>query len=67
MQNVLTAYANSLNRVFYLGAAFACGCGIFLWGMGWKDLRKKEGNGAAAGEDSKGVVENREDGANIMA
>lgn len=42
MNGVLTAYANSIDRVFYLVAAMAAACVIVLWGMGWKDLRKKD-------------------------
>lgn len=40
LENVLIAYAKSVDRVFYLGAA--CGACTFLlaWGMGWKDIRK---------------------------
>jgi hypothetical protein len=40
---VLKAYANSIDRVFFLVAALAACCGIFVWGMGWHDIRKKEG------------------------
>ncbi|KAI3393978.1 hypothetical protein diail_3339 [Diaporthe ilicicola] len=43
LSRVLVAYANSIDRVFYLAAALAVACGIFLWGMGWNDVRKKEG------------------------
>jgi MFS family permease len=39
---VLQAYANSIDRVFYFGAAVACICALVLWGMGWHDLRKKD-------------------------
>ena len=38
---LLVAYTNSLTRVFYLVAALAATCGIFLWGIGWHDLQKK--------------------------
>lgn len=38
---VILAYANSIDRVFYLIAAVAAACGVVLWGLGWKDLRKK--------------------------
>lgn len=44
LPGVLVAYANSINRVFYLAAAFAVLCGVFLWGMGWNDVREKEGD-----------------------
>lgn len=39
---VLKAYADSLDNTFYLVAASAATCIIVLWGMGWKDLRKKD-------------------------
>lgn len=42
LQSVLLTYANSIDRVFYLVAALAAACGIFLWGMGWHDVRKKD-------------------------
>lgn len=42
LSGVLKAYANSLDRVFYLVAAFAATCALVLWGMGWQDLRKTE-------------------------
>lgn len=38
---VLKAYANSIDRVFYLVAPLVACCGIFMWGMGWHDIRKK--------------------------
>jgi hypothetical protein len=38
--SVLQAYATSIDRVFYLVAAMAASCGIFVWGMGWNDIRK---------------------------
>jgi hypothetical protein len=46
LQGVLQAYSDSIDRTFYLAAAFAALCGLFLWGMGWHDLReKKKGQG----------------------
>lgn len=47
LAGVLTAYANSLNRVFYVVAAFAALSFVFLWGMGWQDLRQKVDDGGA--------------------
>lgn len=41
LTNVLMAYAKSVDRVFYLTAGAAVGCFVFAWGMGWKDIRKK--------------------------
>jgi hypothetical protein len=37
---VLVAYSNSIDRAFYLIAGMAAACGIFVWGMGWHDVRK---------------------------
>ncbi|KAK4116025.1 MFS general substrate transporter [Canariomyces notabilis] len=42
LPGVIVAYANSIDRVFYLVAGMAAACGLVLWGMGWKDLRKKD-------------------------
>lgn len=42
LSQVLVAYANSIDRVFYLVAAMAATCGVVLWGMGWQDIRKKD-------------------------
>ncbi len=45
LHGVLAAYANSVDRTFYFIAALAAGCGIALWGMGWRDLRNNHSNG----------------------
>lgn len=42
LPGVLTAYAKSIDRNFYLTAGMAVGCFICAWGMGWKDLRQKK-------------------------
>lgn len=42
LAGVLTAYAKSIDRVFYLAAGMGAACFVFALGMGWKDLRKKE-------------------------
>ncbi|KAI1074270.1 MFS general substrate transporter [Whalleya microplaca] len=52
LPGVLDAYSNSMNRVFYLVAALAAVSSIFIWGMGWKDLRKR---GEVAADRVKGV------------
>jgi hypothetical protein len=55
---VLKAYANAIDRTFYLAAAFATLCGIFLWGMGWHDLREKKDESAEKdGDGAKSVGE----------
>lgn len=41
LPGVLQAYANSLDRVFYLVTAMAACCGAVLWGMGWQNLKEK--------------------------
>jgi hypothetical protein len=41
LAGVLTAYANSVDRVFYLTAGAAVGCFVSGWFMGFKDIRKK--------------------------
>ncbi|KAL1848718.1 hypothetical protein Daus18300_013508 [Diaporthe australafricana] len=51
LDGVVIAYADSLNNVFYLVAGLAAVCIIPLWGMGWYDLRKKEEDPAAQGQE----------------
>ncbi|KAF1974319.1 putative MFS multidrug transporter [Bimuria novae-zelandiae CBS 107.79] len=41
LDGVLVAYADSIDRVFYMAAAMAAGCFVFAFGMGWKSLKKK--------------------------
>jgi hypothetical protein len=41
LDGVLVAYADSIDRVFYMAAAMAAGCFVFSFGMGWKSLKKK--------------------------
>ena len=42
LANVVTAYAKSVDRVFYLTAGMSAGCFIFSLAMGMKDIRKKK-------------------------
>ncbi|KAI0407026.1 major facilitator superfamily domain-containing protein [Xylaria palmicola] len=42
LPQVLVAYSNSISRVFYFIAAIAATCSIWLWGLGWTDLRPKK-------------------------
>ncbi|KAI0104436.1 putative MFS multidrug transporter [Daldinia grandis] len=39
--NVLVAYSKSVDRVFYMTAGMSVLCFVFSWGIGWKDIRKK--------------------------
>lgn len=41
LPGVLSAYATSVDRVFYFVAAIASACILVVWGMGWHDLRTK--------------------------
>ena len=60
LPSVLKAYANSIDRVFYLGAGIAAACGVVLWGMGWHDLRKKDDAGMGSGRDGTNSTEEAE-------
>ncbi|KAJ4302891.1 hypothetical protein N0V90_001782 [Kalmusia sp. IMI 367209] len=42
LAGVLVAYAQSIDRIFYLAAAMGAGCFVFAFGMGWKNLKKKQ-------------------------
>ncbi|KAL4808102.1 major facilitator superfamily domain-containing protein [Aspergillus unguis] len=44
LQGVLKAYARSIGWVFYLVAALAVAQWAFSWGLGFVDVRKKEGS-----------------------
>lgn len=41
LAGVLVAYAQSIDRIFYLAAAMGAGCFVFALGMGWKNLKQK--------------------------
>ncbi|KAJ5894129.1 hypothetical protein N7495_005820 [Penicillium taxi] len=41
LPGVLEGYAKSIDHVFYLAAALGVVCTAFGFGMGWKDIRKK--------------------------
>lgn len=42
LHDVLKAYTNSLDTVFYLVAAVGAVSWFSAWGMGWKDIREKK-------------------------
>lgn len=42
MDAVLLAFANSIDKVFYLMVACAAITFLAAWGMGWKDTRQKK-------------------------
>lgn len=41
LPGVLKAYAKSIDHVFYMGAALGVVCVVSSFGVGWKDIRKK--------------------------
>jgi hypothetical protein len=41
LAGVLVAYAKSIDRIFYMAAGIGVGVFAFAWGMGWKNLKKK--------------------------
>ncbi|KAL2018468.1 hypothetical protein VTK56DRAFT_824 [Thermocarpiscus australiensis] len=41
MQQVLVAFATSVDRIFYISTAAAAATLLFAWGFGWKDIRQK--------------------------
>ena len=53
---ILRAYYESLRNVWYLLIGLAIGSFLFAWGMGWVDVRKKNGKIATAAvvEESRG-------------
>lgn len=58
MSGVLLAYITIIDCVFYLVVVFAIICGVFLWGMGWNDVRKKDGGGKGAFNCGNGAALN---------
>lgn len=49
LQAVLNAYATSVDHVFYLAVGASCAAFLTCWGMGWVDIRKKQGPPGAPG------------------
>lgn len=49
LQAVLKAYATSVDHVFYLAIGASGAAFLTCWGMGWKDIRKKQGPPEATG------------------
>lgn len=49
LQAVLRAYAISIDHVFYLAIGASCAAFLTCWGMGWKDIRRKQGPPSAPG------------------
>jgi hypothetical protein len=41
LSGVVAAYANSVRNVFYLVTAMVVLSGVFIYGIGWQDLRKR--------------------------
>ncbi|KAJ5641986.1 hypothetical protein N7490_005986 [Penicillium lividum] len=42
LEGVLMAYNQGIDHVFYLAAGIAVACFFVAWGMGWKDIRKRQ-------------------------
>lgn len=57
LPDILVAYGNSIDRVFYLVAALSAMCGVVLWGMGWTDLRTKTADDRKTERDLNGSKE----------
>ncbi|KAK7941492.1 major facilitator superfamily domain-containing protein [Apiospora aurea] len=55
LSGVVAAYARSVDRVFYLNTAMVVASGLFIWGIGWYDIRKKDGTGASADGEFSGI------------
>lgn len=51
LAGVLVAYSKSIDRVFYLALGCSCVCCICVWGMGWKDIRKKSRTEPEGGQE----------------
>jgi hypothetical protein len=45
LTGALKAYAGSVDHVYYIAAALSVVCVAFSFGMGWKDIRKKQPSG----------------------
>ncbi|KAK8021792.1 hypothetical protein PG990_006930 [Apiospora arundinis] len=62
LQGVISAYAVSVDRVFYLNAAMVVVSGLFIYGIGWYDIREKQ-SPQPKGADKEGVVSGNGGGA----
>ncbi|KAI0414510.1 major facilitator superfamily domain-containing protein [Xylaria grammica] len=47
LPNVLKAYSDSIDRIFYLATSAGALAVFVVWGMGWKDIRKTKAKGNA--------------------
>lgn len=58
LPGVVLAYSNSINKVFYIGAAGASLAVLVAPGMGWMDIRKKSAGQktSEAQDDSKAAI-----------
>ncbi|KAK8087704.1 MFS transporter, partial [Apiospora hydei] len=56
---VIAAYAQSVDRVFYLNTGMVVASGLFIWGIGWYDIRKKDGTGVSADREHSGTDDKR--------
>lgn len=56
LSGVLIAYSISVGRVYYLAIGCSGVAFLFSFGMGWKDIRKKEKIDREASGVKEGVV-----------
>lgn len=56
LAGILTAYNDSLRNIWYMLVAFGCIASFFAFGMGWRDVRKKD----ATNNKQKGEVDEGE-------
>lgn len=62
LAGVVVAYVDSVDSVFYLVAAMVAVSSLFIWGIGWQDLREKVTGAAPSERDAKNVSDERLDG-----
>lgn len=56
LYGLLLAYSYAVDKTFYVVAAFGVAAFVFSFGMGWKDVRKKEDKQGTVGKKVKPVL-----------
>ncbi|KAK4208432.1 major facilitator superfamily domain-containing protein [Rhypophila decipiens] len=49
LEQLLSAYSKAIDKTFYISSASLAVSLFFVWGTGWKDIRKKKGQEGASG------------------